>query len=99
MDSPAAEGGTGKGAVHGGSGVTEDDRAPFALDEFLYKQVADRITARIRAGEFSGTGKLPSRPEMCRHYGVGAGVLEHAWRELKQRGLIVTVPGRGTFTA
>jgi GntR family transcriptional regulator len=79
--------------------MTEDDRAPFAFDEFLYLQVADRIAARIRAGEFSRTGKLPGRPEMCRRYGVGAGVMEHAWRELKQRGLIVTVPGHGTFTA
>jgi GntR family transcriptional regulator len=79
--------------------MTEDDRAPFALDEFLYLQVADRIAARIRAGEFSPTGKMPGRPEMCRRYRVRAGVMEHAWRELKQRGLIVTVPGHGTFTA
>ena len=79
--------------------MTENDRAPFAADQFTYLQVADRIAARIRAGEFSRTGKLPSRPEMCEHYGVGTGVMRHAWQELMQRGLIVTVPGHGTFTA
>ena len=75
--------------------MTEDDRAPFALDQFLYLQVA-----RPDRGPYPGgiqlNRKMPGRPEMCRRYGVGAGVMEHAWRELKQRGLIVTVPGHGS---
>jgi DNA-binding GntR family transcriptional regulator len=82
--------------------MTEDDRAPFALDEFPYLQVADRLEARIRAGEFSETGKLPSEPELRRHYGAGAGVIRHARQELMRRGLIYVNPanrGGGTFIA
>lgn len=79
--------------------MTEADNAPFALDEFLYLQVADRIAARIRAGEFSRTGKLPSRAQFRRDYRVGRAVMDHVWQELKERGLIVTMPGRSTFTA
>jgi DNA-binding GntR family transcriptional regulator len=79
--------------------MTEGDRAPFAPDQFTYLQVADRIAARIRAGEFSATGKLPSRPGMCEHYGVGTGVMRHAWQELMQRGLIVVIQSHGTFVA
>lgn len=79
--------------------MTEDNLAPFALDEFTYLQVADRIAARIRAGEFSRTGNRPSRPQMCEHYGVGTSVVRHAWQELMRRGLIVVVAGHGTFIA
>jgi DNA-binding transcriptional regulator YhcF (GntR family) len=33
------------------------------------------------------------------HYGVGAAVVSHARRELKQRGLVYSDRWRGTFTA
>jgi len=77
--------------------MTAADGAPFALDEFL--QVADRIAERIKAGEFGEGGRLPSAPQLCEHYGAGAGVIRHARQELKLRGLIVIVPGKGAFTA
>jgi GntR family transcriptional regulator len=77
--------------------TVQDDHAPFAPDQFTYLQVADRIAARIRAGESGESGKLPSQPATCGHYGVGAGVVRHAWQELMRRGLVVTVPGKGTF--
>jgi GntR family transcriptional regulator len=82
--------------------VTAGDRAPFALDQFLYLQVAERIAERIRGGEFAGDGRLPSEPELCEHYGVGTGVIRHARQELMRRGLIFVDPdnrGNGTFTA
>jgi DNA-binding GntR family transcriptional regulator len=78
--------------------VTGDDTAPFPPDEFEYLVVAGRLAARIRRGEFSD-GRFPGRPEVARHYGVGSGVVRHAWDELKQRGLIYVVQGHGTFVA
>ena len=79
--------------------TAQGDQAPFAADRFTYLQVADRIARRIRAGEFGRSGKLPSQRELCAHYGAGAGVMRHARQELMRRGLVVTVPGKGTFTA
>jgi hypothetical protein len=39
-----------------------DDRAPLAIDEWPYIQVADRIEKRIRDGEFGEHGQLPGVP-------------------------------------
>jgi len=79
------------------SGHDSGDRAPFALDQWLYVQLADRIEMRIGRGEFGEDGKLPGEPELAEWYGVGIKAVRHARQELKRRGLVVVVPGRGTF--
>jgi DNA-binding GntR family transcriptional regulator len=79
--------------------MTDDDLAPFPADEFEYRVVADRLEARIHRGEFGETGKLPSARDLMAHYGVGAAVVSHARRELKERGLVYSDGWRGTFTA
>jgi DNA-binding GntR family transcriptional regulator len=79
--------------------VTPGDLDPFPVDEHEYLVVADRLAARIRDGEFAGSGRIPSARELMAHYGVGAAVVSHARRELKERGLIYSDGWRGTFTA
>jgi len=78
--------------------MTGHDRAPFVPDRFVYEQVADRLAERIRSGEFGGTGKLPGERELAGQYGTGVKAVRHARQELMRRGLVVTVPGKGTFT-
>jgi DNA-binding GntR family transcriptional regulator len=75
-----------------------DDRAPLAIDEWPYDQVADRIDKRIRACEFGEHGKLPGSPDLAEWCGVTMGVIAHAREELKRRRLVVVIPGHGTFT-
>jgi DNA-binding GntR family transcriptional regulator len=75
----------------------DGDLAPFPLDEFPYRVVADRLAVRIRAGEFAPDGKLPSATRIAAHYGVGAAVARHARQELMSRGLAWFKPGFGTF--
>lgn len=79
--------------------MTDADTAPFPPEQFEYLVVADRLAARIRNGEFGETGKLPSARELMAHYGVGAGVVSHARKELKARGLVYSDGWHGTFTA
>ena len=62
-----------------------------------YLQVADSIAARIQAGEF--TRKLPSERELAQEYGVAYMTARHAMEVLRDRGLIITRRGRGTFVA
>jgi hypothetical protein len=78
--------------------MTDDYAAPFPADQFTYLVLADRLEARIRRGEFSATGQLPTARELMAHYKVGSGSVRHAWAELKGRGLVYTRQGFGMFT-
>lgn len=68
---------------------------PFG-DDYAYVQVADDVERRISAGEI--TGKLPSERDLADEYEVAYTTVRHAMELLRQRGLIRTVHGRGTFT-
>ena len=67
---------------------------PFG-PEYAYVQVADDIQRRISAGEISA--KLPSERSFAEEYGVAYTTVRHAMSLLRERGIIVTVHGRGTY--
>lgn len=62
---------------------------------YAYVQVADDVERRIAAGEISE--KLPSERSLAEEYGVAYATVRHAMEELRQRGTIITIHGRGTF--
>jgi GntR family transcriptional regulator len=65
--------------------------------DFAYVQVANNIAVRIEAGEI--THKLPSERDLAEEYGVAYQTVRHAMKLLRERGLIITRQGRGTFVA
>jgi GntR family transcriptional regulator len=67
---------------------------PFGA-EYSYVQVADDVHRRITEGEI--TRKLPSERSFAEEYGVAYTTVRHAMALLRERGIIVTVHGRGTF--
>ena len=67
---------------------------PFG-SEYVYAQVADDIQRRIAAGEI--TMKLPSERSVAEEYGVAYTTVRHAMAILRERGVIITVHGRGTY--
>jgi DNA-binding GntR family transcriptional regulator len=74
-----------------------DDRAPFAIDEFPYIQLADRLEDRIRKGEFGEDGKMPVTDELAEWYSASPAVIRHARQELTRRNLVVFRLGHGYF--
>lgn len=62
-----------------------------------YQQVADAIAARIADGQCPR--KLPSERNMAKEFGVANVTVRHAMAILRERRLIVSVHGRGTFLA
>lgn len=63
----------------------------------LYVQVADAIQARIESGELAVDRIIPSENQLVQQYGVARGTARKSIELLRQRGLVVTVTGRGTF--
>ncbi|MFC5721404.1 GntR family transcriptional regulator [Streptomyces gamaensis] len=72
-----------------------DPEAPV----YVYVQVADHIAARIAAGRLKQGARLPGERDLAEQYGVAVGTARRAVRELRERGLLVTLPAKGTFVA
>ena len=74
--------------------------APGGRDaELAYMRVADDIAGRIASGELAPGARLRSERELAEHYGVAYGTIRRAMEVLRERGLIASVHGRGTFVA
>jgi DNA-binding GntR family transcriptional regulator len=63
----------------------------------MYVQVAEHIEARIRAGELKPGHRLPPERDIAAEYGVAYNTMRKSMEILRERGLIVTMHGRGTF--
>jgi GntR family transcriptional regulator len=64
-------------------------------EEYAYIQVARDVERRIADGEI--TAKLPSERALAEEYGVAYTTVRRAMEELRERGVIITRHGRGTF--
>lgn len=66
---------------------------------YLYTQVADDIAAQIAAGRLMPGAMLPAERTLAEQYGVAYLTVRRAVRELRARGLVVTLAAKGTFIA
>lgn len=65
--------------------------------EYEWKRVARDIERRIRAGEIPQGGRLENERELADRYSVSAGTVRRAVRDLRERGLVTTLPAKGTY--
>ncbi|MFJ6810051.1 GntR family transcriptional regulator [Streptomyces anulatus] len=63
----------------------------------LYMQLADMVAAKISSGELAPDRPIPSENHLADEYGVARLTARRAAQELRERGLIVTVRGKGSF--
>ena len=72
---------------------------PFSPDplRLMYVQVAEHIAARIDSGELVGGQRMPPERDVAIEYGVAYNTIRKSMELLRQRGLIVTMHGRGTY--
>jgi len=64
---------------------------------YTYAKVADHIALRIEAGQLAAGAMLPSERDLAAEYGVALGTARRAVEALRDRGLVVTLPSKGTF--
>ncbi|MCX4469364.1 HTH-type transcriptional repressor YvoA [Micromonospora sp. MW-13] len=72
-----------------------DEMSPIPF----YVQLADLLAKQIEEGKLKPRQPLPSEATLQQEYGVARGTVRSAVRLLRDRGLVVTFTGRGTFVA
>ena len=63
----------------------------------LYEQIVEQIEQRILKGELHMGDQLPAERDLCEQFGVSRTAVREAVKALRQKGLLETFPGRGTF--
>ncbi|WP_338770254.1 GntR family transcriptional regulator [Massilia sp. METH4] len=65
----------------------------------LYSQVRERLRERIVDGTYEPESRLPAESEISAIFSVSRITVRQALADLQHEGLIVKVPGKGTFVA
>lgn len=66
-------------------------------DRPVYLLIADWVTTRIEDGTYPPRRVIPSEIQLVQIFGVARETARHAVAELRARGLVYTVPQRGTY--
>ncbi len=70
-----------------------------SADEPLHAQLKGLIRRAIDEGYLRPGDRLPTELELCRYFGLSRTPVRQALLELAQEGLLIRLPGRGTFVA
>ena len=62
-------------------------------------RVADHIAARSASGDLAPGARLPAERDLAAEYGVSYDTIRRAAALLRDRGLIITIVGRGTYVS
>ena len=60
-------------------------------------EIANDIAAKIASGEYAEEQRLPGEADLAEMYGTARMTVRRAIRELRERGLVHTVYGKGTY--
>ena len=63
----------------------------------IYMQIIDSLQSQIQGGVLLPGDKLPSVRELAAELAINPNTIQRVYRELEQRGVIETVPGKGCF--
>ena len=63
----------------------------------IYVQIVNYVVAHIEDGSWQPGHRLPAERTMAADWGVAYLTIRRAMKELRQRGLVVSVQGRGTY--
>ncbi|MDW6058197.1 winged helix-turn-helix domain-containing protein [Streptomyces sp. FXJ1.4098] len=78
------------------------DREPVVDPQaaaYVYMQVADHVAWQIETGRLRPGARLAGERDLAQEYGVSIASVRRAVAELRDRGLVLTLPAKGTFVA
>lgn len=65
----------------------------------VYAQLAAILRARVERGDWAPGRRIMSESQLVQAYGLARETTRKALRVLIEEGVLLTVPGRGTFVA
>ncbi len=65
----------------------------------IYEQLLNRITELISSGAMSENERMPTVREVAKDLGVNPNTVQKAYQMLEQRGLIYSIPAKGSYVA
>ncbi|TKT03427.1 winged helix-turn-helix transcriptional regulator [Streptomyces lasalocidi] len=65
--------------------------------EYEYMRVANELEAEIKAGRLAPEARLPNERDLGDQYGVSHATARRAVKELRERGLVVTLPNKVSY--
>lgn len=71
----------------------------YGVAEPVWRQLAAIMRRRIRTGQIPPGRMIPSEKQCEQEFGVARGTCRKAVALLRDEGLVVTVPGRGSYVA
>lgn len=77
-----------------------EDREPVVdttAAAYVYMQVADHVAWQIETGRLQSGARLAGERDLAQEYGVSIASVRRAVAELRDRGLVTTLPAKGTF--
>ena len=66
-------------------------------DAYAWEQVAAEIKRRIEAGQYQAGMPIPAERRLADELGVSVGTIRRAVGVLREEGVLVTLPQKGTF--
>ncbi len=63
----------------------------------LYEQAADYIQAQIESGALQPGDRFPDMRKLAEDWGIAYQTVRRTMQELRERGLVVSRVGKGTF--
>ena len=63
----------------------------------LYIQGADLITAQVKAGKLAPGTRLPAERDIAEQWSIAYMTVRRMMAELRERGVVVSQPGKGTY--
>ena len=68
-------------------------------DQHLFEQIAAAIEAAIKTGELESRQPIPSERYIMQASGASRWAVRHAIAHLREKGIVYTRPGLGTFVS
>ncbi len=63
----------------------------------LYEQIVDQIESEVLSGKLRYGDRLPTERDLAEQFGVSRTAVREAVKALREKGLVQSYPGRGTF--